>query len=165
MIDHSTEDSDRELFTLLMGRVKAIREERQTLESRVKELMAQEMAYARALEAESRRDRIANDSAQPQHRVRRRRVRLTEHEPFGTSTKDFVLGVLSDGQMRSLGVIKQEAERRKFYVPENASLGRVLHGALMGLKVSGQVEMVEKGVWKIAEQNTPSDEPDGVFDL
>lgn len=150
-----------DLSSMLQMRVQEIREQRRGLAATLKDLEAQETAYLRALEAENRRlnattrgPQTGTDDSPPSTRLR---------EQFATGPKEFVLEALADGEDWSLNSLKQLAESRKLYIPEDQAVGRVLHGALMGLLSGKRVQIVGRGVWRL-RQNTPSGSSDGVSD-
>jgi len=75
----------------------------------------------------------------------------------GYISKEFVLEALRDGHIRDLDELKAMAAKRGLTVPDGSSLGRVIHGALLGLRSNGQVISLGGGKWKIGKQNAPAD--------
>ena len=139
--------TDSSLLTMLQGRVQEVREKRQELTATLKDLEAQEVAFLRALEAEKWRLQSMN---RPHQTVGGDTpVSTGSQDQYHTGPKKFVLGALADGGEWSLEELKQMAEEQNLYIPEGQALGRVLHGALMGLRSGRTVEMVRSGVWRL----------------
>ena len=148
-------DSDRDIRPFLKRRVEEARAEKQEALARAKEAEAQEAAYMRALEAENRRLHGVVEQQPSGHSMEPSAVEHARADLFGQSTKAFLLEALGNGQNWALDDLKRLAEERKLYVPEGSSLGRQLHGALLGLKSGGRVQIVDRGVWCL-KRETPS---------
>lgn len=146
------------LKTLLQRRIEEIREQRQSLSAKIKELDAQEAAFMRALEAETRFPSLPITPAE-RGRLHAEVLEYVGNELLRTNVKDVVLEILSDGKEWSLKALKRQAEEKNLRVPEGQALGRVIHGALMGLLSGKKVEHVRTGIWRIKQDTPPTATP------
>ncbi len=71
----------------------------------------------------------------------------------GTQLQKFLLTILSDGVDWPLESIAEQARLRGI-TPKNGSVGRIMHGSLIGLKKMGLVDMPETGVWRMAKKKS-----------
>lgn len=137
-----------DIRSILKERLEEAREERQRLQNLVKEAEQAELGYARALEAEVRRhEKSVPDPDQP-NLIELAAEIDADRMVNGSSTKEFLLSTMKEGVEWSLDALKIRANQANLRVPLGSSLGRMLHGALLGLSQSGYVEMVSRGVWR-----------------
>ena len=73
---------------------------------------------------------------------------------FPGTIRDFVLLALKGGKPLHLDEIKRFAGEHRLSVDEGASLGRILHGALIGLKKDGMVDIVGPSVWQLKDADS-----------
>ena len=73
---------------------------------------------------------------------------------FPGTIRDFVLLALRGGGPLHLAEIKRLAGEHRLSVDEGASLGRILHGALIGLKKDGMVGIVSPSVWQLTDHTS-----------
>ena len=156
---NSEHSSGGALRTLLQRRVVEAREERRLLAARLKELETQEDVYLKALEAEEKRKLpVVQPSEREAHVRRYQRVK-----EFGvaSNTKEFLIEMLGDDGVWSLDELKAKAQEKQMFINEATSLGRMLHGALLGLLQSGQVNNLGDGRWQIRRSKAPRVLADG----
>lgn len=66
----------------------------------------------------------------------------------------FIRDALNDGLPHTLDDLKRVAQDRGMQFGDK-NPGRVLHFALLGMAQNGVVEMVDKGIWKLARETAP----------
>jgi len=132
----------------LTARLNSVRDERKVIADQLRELEAQEQSLKSLLDIENKRFHTATPEGTG-----------TAQMPgtvFPGSLRDFADWVLQDGQALHLDEIKRSAEIHGVHVAEGVSLGRILHGALLGLKKEGLAEIVAPGTWKrVSKENAP----------
>ena len=86
------------------------------------------------------------------------RISVSRLGESGSPIAQFLLDTLSDGADWPLDRLKEHSPDKGIFATDETSLGRALHGALIGLKRRGLVEMVGRGVWRIQKVDAPSED-------
>jgi DNA-binding transcriptional MerR regulator len=117
--------------------LEAVQQEQKTIEARLETLEERESTLRAWLAEEQSRQ----GSAPPDG--------TTE----GTALSNFLRSVLADGKAHDLNELSSMAKARGGLVKENASPGRVVHFALLGMQQHGYVTRTSNGKWTKAAQD------------
>jgi hypothetical protein len=141
----------RDIRQDLAERLNDIRAERSRLAAEAEELEDQEEAIKALVQVENRRFHsrqvtlFAASIPDPA---------VAEAMESASPLAQALLEALSDGKEWSLDRLKPFAEQRGIQPDTRSSLGRMIHGALMSLKLQGLVEISSPGSWKLVARRT-----------
>jgi hypothetical protein len=133
----------RDLRDDLRHRLRGIELEIAQLQGRIEFLRETQQHLEFSLKYEDMRMR------QEEHNMTLPFLNAVEDSPESSSLARFLRNKLSDGRNWSLEELKRAAGAESIAF-DGKQPGRVLHFALLGMAQNKSVEMVERGVWRIA---------------